>query len=172
MRRTVRVAASIIGAAVIAIVGVSCDDDDPIGPGNQIWVANLNAAAEGNTPPITSPGSGVFTFEDRGTSIEWELTLTNITNVTQSHIHLGTAAAVAPNAGPVIINLFMPVRATGNETGTMNGTVARGTITNGNNGSYSLDALRTLFNSSGVYANVHTTANPGGEIRDQIHPSN
>jgi hypothetical protein len=168
MRRTVGIAAGIIGAAAIAVFALSCGDGT--GPKNKIYVANLNAAAEGGT--VTSPGSGVFTFEDKGTEIDWTLTLTNITNVTQSHIHKGTAANVGQTAGPVIINLFLPNRAPGAETGTLNGEVARGTITNANNSAVSLDSLRVLFNNGNAYANVHTVANPGGEIRDQIHPSN
>ncbi len=170
MRRTVRIAAGIIGAAVIATVAVSCSDDDIAGPTNKTYVANLNAAAEGGT--VTSAGSGVVTFEDKGSVITWSMTLTNMTNVTASHIHLGSAAAVAPNTGPVIINLFLPNRAPGNEIGTVNGLVAQGTITNANSPTVKLDSLRVLFNNGNAYANVHTAANPGGEIRDQIHPSN
>ena len=170
MRRTVGIAAAVIGAAVIATVAVSCGDDDITGTTNPRYIANLNAAAEGGT--VTSPGSGVVTFEDKGDVIEWEMTLTNITNVTQSHIHRGAATNVGASAGPVVINLFMPNRATGAETGTLNGVVARGTITNANNGTVSLDSLRVLFNNGNAYANVHTVANPGGEVRDQIHPSN
>ena len=34
----------------------------------------------------------------------------------------------------------------------------------------SLDSLRVLFNNGNSYANVHTSAHPTGEIRDQIHP--
>ena len=118
MRRTVRVAAGIIGAAVIAVVVVSCGDDDSTGPTNKMYVANLNAAAEGGT--ITSAGSGVVTFEDKGDLITWSMTLTNMTNVTVSHIHLGSATNVGTTAGPVIINLFLPNRAPGNEIGTVN----------------------------------------------------
>lgn len=169
MRRIVRIAAGIIGAAVIAVVVVSCGDDDSTGPANKRYVANLNAAAEGGT--VTSPGSGVVTFEDKGDLITWSMTLTNITNVTQSHIHLG-AANNPPTAGPVIINLFLPNRAPGNEIGTVNGLVAEGTITNANSPNVKLDSLRVLFNNGNAYANVHTAANPGGEIRDQIHPVN
>jgi hypothetical protein len=167
MRRTVGISAGIIGAAVVAFVVVSCGDDST-GPTNKMYVANLNAAAEGGT--VTSPGSGVFTFEDKGTQIDWTLTLSNITNVTASHIHRGDATAIGATAGPVIINLFLPNRPP--ETGTLNGFVASGTITNANNSGVSLDSLRVLFNNGNAYANVHTTANPGGEIRDQVHPSN
>ncbi|HKC80316.1 MAG TPA: CHRD domain-containing protein [Gemmatimonadaceae bacterium] len=167
MRRIVRVAAGIIGAAVIAAVVVSCGDDNSTGPANKKYVANLNAAAEGGT--ITSAGSGVVTFEDKGDLITWSMTLTNMTNVTASHIHLG-AATNPPTAGPVIINLFLPNRAPGNEIGTVNGLVAEGTITNANSPTVKLDSLRVLFNNGNSYANVHTAANPGGEIRDQIHP--
>ena len=168
MRRIVRVAAGIIGAAVVAVVVVSCGDDST-GPANKMYVANLNAAAEGGA--VTSPGSGVVTFEDKDDLITWSMTLTNITNVTQSHIHLG-AATNPPTAGPVIINLFIPNRAPGNEIGTVNGLVAEGTITNANSPTVKLDSLRVLFNNGNAYANVHTAANPGGEIRDQIHPVN
>jgi CHRD domain-containing protein len=167
MRRTVRIAAGIIGAAVVAIVGISCGDDST-GPTNRTYVANLNAAAEQGG--FTSPGSGVFTFVDNGNVIDWTLELTNITNVTASHIHLGAATAVGTTAGPVIINLFLPNRPP--ETGTLNGFVAQGTITNANNSSVSLDSLRVLFNNGNAYANVHTTAHTGGEIRDQVHPAN
>jgi hypothetical protein len=167
MRRTViTLALGSIAAVGVAAVATSCGDSTA--PANKMYVANLNAAAEGGT--VTSPGSGVFTFEDKGTEIDWTLTLTNITNVTASHIHKGTAANVGTTGGPVIINLFLPNRPP--ETGTLSGIVARGTITNANNSGVSLDSLRVLFNNGNAYANVHTTANPGGEVRDQIHPSN
>jgi hypothetical protein len=155
---------------VIAVIVVNCGDDNSTGPANKRYVANLNAAAEGGT--ITSAGSGVVTFEDKGDLITWSMTLTNMTNVTVSHIHLGSATNVGTTAGPVIINLFLPNRGPGNEIGTVNGLVAEGTITNANSPTVKLDSLRVLFNNGNAYANVHTAANPGGEIRDQVHPIN
>ncbi len=164
MRTRVRLAAGIAAAVAIAVFAVGCDDST--GPASNTYTANLIGANEG--PNRTSPGSGVATFVDLGTEIDWTLELTNITAMTASHIHLGSAAAVAPNAGPVIINLFFPNAA----PGPLNGVVARGSITNTNNANVSLDSLRVLFNNGNAYVNVHTTANPGGEIRDQVRPVN
>lgn len=167
MRRTVGIAAGIIAAAVIGIVGVSCDDD-PTAPTPPTYVSNLNAANEGTG--ITSAATGVVTYVDLGTQIDWTMTLNGLTNMTVSHIHRGSATNVGPTAGPVIINLFFPNRPP--ETGTLTGFVAAGTITNANNSGITLDSLRVLFNNGNAYTNVHTVANPGGEIRDQIRPVN
>jgi hypothetical protein len=161
-RKNVGIAASVIGAALIGFAVVSCNDDST-GPANNRYVANLNAAAEGGG--FTSPGSGVVEFLDLGSEITWTMTLTNMTAVTQSHIHLGDATRVGATSGPVIINLFIPNGA----TPTLNGVVAHGSITNANNANVSLDSLRVLFNNGNSYANVHTTAHPAGEIRDQVH---
>jgi hypothetical protein len=158
MRKPVILAAAIAAAATIVFVVASCGSDSTA-PTNKTYVANLIAANEGTGR--TSPGSGVATFVDLGKEIDWTLTLTNMTAVIASHIHGPAAAGV--NA-PVIINLFIPNVA----TGTLNGVVASGTITNANNANVSLDSLRVLFNNGNAYVNVHTSANPGGEIRDQV----
>jgi hypothetical protein len=164
MRKTVvSLAAGIAAAATIAFVAASCGSDST-GPTNQTYVANLIADNEkGN---FTSPGSGTFTFVDLGTEIDWTLNLTNMTAVIASHIHLGDENAVGTTAGPVIVNLFVP----NGPTGTLNGQVAHGSITNANNATISLDSLRVLFNNGHAYANVHTSAHTAGEIRDQVHP--
>lgn len=161
MRRTVGIAAGVIGAAVILFAAESCGDST--GPGPKTYVANLSPANE--VPAKTTTGTGVATFVDLGNEIDWTLTLTNMTGVIASHIHGPAAAGV--NTG-VIINLFLPNVA----TATVNGEVAHGSITNANNATVSLDSLRTLFNNGNAYVNVHTSLNPGGEIRDQVHPSN
>jgi hypothetical protein len=170
MRRTVStLALGLVAAVAVAAVATSCGSDTTAPPANKTYVANLNTAAEGSIPPFTTTGTGVATFVDLGTEIAWTLTLTNMTGVFASHIHLGDATAIAPTpgAGPVIINLFIPNGA----TGVVNGVVAHGSITNANNPNVSLDSLRVLFNNGHAYANVHTSLHTGGEIRDQIHPA-
>jgi len=162
MRRTVStLAVAFVAAVAVAASATSCGSSTA--PTNRTYVANLIAANEGTGH--TSPGSGVATFVDLGSEIDWTLTLTNMTAVIASHIHGPAPAGV--NTG-VIFNLFLPQVA----TPTVNGVVGRGIITNANNANISLDSLRVLFNNGNAYVNVHTSANPGGEIRDQVHASN
>lgn len=165
MHKTVRFRAGVISALLIPMLAlVSCDDDDITGVDDATYTATLNAANEvGTGSNVTATGTVVFV--DRGTSIEWTMTVNNLANVTQSHIHGPAAAGVS--AG-VIINLFMP----NGPTGTLNGEVARGTITDANNANVSLDALRVMLNAGTSYANVHNSAFPGGAIRGQIIRSN
>lgn len=165
MRKKMGLIAGLAIALLIPIVVVSCDDDDPIGPVADTYISNLNSANERPVGASTATGTGVVTYVDNGTSIDWTMTLTNMSAVTQSHIH--APAGVDANAS-VIINLFMP----NGPTGTLNGVVATGSITNANNVNVSLDSLRTLFNNGNAYSNVHTSAFPPGAIRGQVTPSN
>ena len=157
MRRKAGIAAGIIGTVVIAAVAASCGSSTA--PGPKQYVATLSPANE--SPPKTTTGTGVATFVDNGNVIDWTMELTGMTGVFASHIHLGSATVFN---GSVIFNLFMP---TGN-SGTLNGVVGRGTITNSNNVNISLDSLRVLFKNGNAYVNVHTAANTSGEIRGQV----
>jgi hypothetical protein len=158
MRRTVGITLGAAAAVALVFVAASCGKDST-GLGSPTYTAVLSPANE--VPAKTSTGTGTVTFVDLGTEIDWTMELANISAVTMSHIH-GPAAAGA-NAS-VIINLFMP----NGTSGTLNGTVAQGTITNANNAAVSVDSVRKLMNAGLAYANVHTTTNPGGEIRGQI----
>jgi hypothetical protein len=159
MYRTVRIAAGIAAAVAVTALAISCGDSTA--PGPKRYIANLSPANE--VPLKTTTGTGVVTFVDHGTTIDWTMTLTGMENVTMSHIHLPAATGV--NAS-VAIFLFTPIT----PTGTLNGFVSAGSITNSSNVGVSLDSLRVLFNNGNAYVNVHTAVNPGGEIRDQIHP--
>jgi hypothetical protein len=157
-KNTVLLTTGIAAAVVLSLVAMSCGSSTDVN--SKVYVATLLPANE--VPPKTSAGSGVATFDDVGTEIDWTLELTNMTGVTLSHIHLGPAGVAPP--GNIIENLFIPLSA----TPTVNGVVMQGSITNANNPAVSLDSLRVLFNNGGAYVNVHTSVNPGGEIRGQI----
>ena len=160
MRRTIGFAAGIIAAATIAFVGTSCGSDSTA-PGPKTYVANLIAANEPNGVS-TATGTGVATFVDNGSQIDYTLSVTGLTAVTASHIHV---AAAGVNGG-IIFNLFIP----NNPTGAVNGVIATGIITNANNQNVSLDSLRVLFNNGNSY--VHNSQFGGGAIRDQVRPIN
>lgn len=80
-----------------------------------------------------------------------------------SHIHL---APVGVN-GPIVVPLF-----SGIQSGLFDGVLAQGTITaadlSGPLVGASLDALIAEMNAGNTYVNIHTLANPGGEIRGQF----
>ena len=159
MRKTVRIAAGSVAAVIVGLFALSCGSSTA--PGPKQYIATLSPANE--VPIKTTTGTGVVTFVDNGTSIDWTMTLTNMINVTNSHIHAPGAVGVPAN---VIIFLFTPIT----PTGTLNGVVSKGSITNSSNVGVSLDSLRVLFNNGNAYVNVHTAVNPGGEIRDQVRP--
>jgi hypothetical protein len=137
--------------------------------------ANLMGYQE--TPStLSSPGTGVFRAKiaENDQSFDWVLTFSGLTAVAQAHIHFGARAL----SGGVSIFLCSnlgngppgtqpcPVSA-GTVSGTARATDVIGPAAQGiNPGEFAkiLDAIR-----SGVaYANVHTAARPGGEIRGQI----
>ena len=157
MRRKVGIALGVVGAVMVAAIAQSCGDSTA--PVARQYVATMLPGNE--IPPKTTTGTGVTTFVDNGSQIDWTMSLTGMTGVFASHIHLGSATV----SGPVIFNLFVP---NGTNTYTLNGVVGSGTITNANNVAISLDSLRVLLNNGNAYVNVHTTANQGGEIRGQI----
>ncbi|HZK78459.1 MAG TPA: CHRD domain-containing protein, partial [Gemmatimonadaceae bacterium] len=81
--------------------------------------------------------------------------------VTMAHIHNGAVGV----AGPVVVTLFAP----GTPTGTINGVLVSGSLTSTNLPSgVTLESLKALLLSGNAYINVHTVANPGGEIRGQL----
>jgi hypothetical protein len=161
MRRTVRIAAGVAAAVVVTVFAISCGSSTAASP--PTYTANLVGTAE--VPPSGSTGTGTATFVDNTTSIDYTLSVTGLTGVTASHIHGPGAVGVNAN---VIINLFNPLGA----TGAVNGVIATGTITDANNPNFTVAALRAMFIAGTAYANVHTTANPGGAIRGQIIRSN
>jgi hypothetical protein len=158
-------------ATAIAIVACG-DDDDPVQPVSKIvtFKATMNAAAEIQTPAVVSPGVGTFTATlDTSTNVfTYDVTFSGlVANVTLGHIH-GPAAATA-NAGTTINFATLPgaTFSLGATAGTAHGTTtlnAANQITATVNG----DSLKKLLFAGLTYANIHTTAFGGGEIRGQI----
>jgi hypothetical protein len=136
-------------AALAAAIGLasSCGGTDSKPNTMVVKSASLNGAQE--TPPLTTfaTGTAVFTIDTDSGSISGTVNTSNIDG-TVAHIHEGPIGT----ASPVIIPL------TKGDAGTW--TVPDGTM-------LSPSQLESLKNGN-LYVNVHTTANPNGEIRGQI----
>ncbi len=113
-------------------------------PGDSLWVATLTGSQE--TPPVTSTGTGTAAviLDAAKTSLRYHVNTTGLT-LTNAHIHKG----IATIAGAVI-HPFSPIAAV------MDGTIAL-------SGTDAQDLAAGLW-----YVNVHTAANPGGELRGQL----
>lgn len=92
----------------------------------------------------------------------YRLLVRDIEDVTAAHIHVGQPG----EDGDVVALLF-----SGDPAGEFNGQLAEGVITEADlTGPLAgdMDDLIALLESGGLYVNVHTVVNPGGEIRGQI----
>jgi hypothetical protein len=114
----------------------------------QTFKADLKGSEE--VPPNTSSGSGTITatFDPASKQLSWEGTVTGLSgNATAAHFH--GPAEKGKNAG-----ILVP--APGVTTGAFKG---QATLT---------DAQVQALTGGMTYFNVHTQANPGGELRGQV----
>ena len=151
MRRLVLLALSLSVALAVLPSTVSAGTN---------FVAPMSGDEE--VPPVETQARGVAKFKLRDQGLVFKVNVANIEDVVASHIHCG---AVGVN-GPVGVTLFAggPVN--------VNGTLAKGVITapdeDNGCGWTDLDAVVAALESGNTYVNVHTVANPGGEIRGQV----
>lgn len=134
-------------AAAIALAGFAASAQQAV-----IYKAHLTAKDE--VPPNASAatGDGTFTLNPATKELTWVVTFTGLTGpATAAHIHGPAAAGV--NAGVVVP--FDPPKA---PAGEIKGSKA---LTD--------DQIADL-KAGKYYANIHTDANKGGEIRGQLMP--
>jgi len=136
-------------ATTLAFVGCSSTSMSmPMANSNvATFGASLSGASE--VPPNATAGSGTLTATlDKGTSVlKWKLTYSGLTGpATMAHFH--GPAMPGTNAG-VVVPFPSPVSPAEGQT--------------------TLSAAQIADLMAGKwYANVHTAANPGGEIRGQV----
>lgn len=133
---------------------------DPVELTDQVLYTELSGDNE--VPPVEtmSSGSAIVWVTDDG-SLHFQVMVNDIVDVTASHIHL----APEGENGPVVVPLF-----SGEFSG--DGVLAEGTITadmlSGVLEGMTLEDLMAHMVAGNTYVNVHTAANPGGEIRGQL----
>lgn len=152
--------------ALSTLVAVGCDDEDedPNGPPDtNTFNASLTGAKERPTASTsTATANAVFTSSTSGstTTIQYTVTITGGTlsgPITAAHIH-----------GPAGVNdVATPIVTLAAATGTT-GVVISGSFTTTGNASINMAQLLTHMLAGNTYINLHTAANPSGEIRGQI----
>lgn len=139
-------------AVLVAAVAARDEGADP-----EVFTANMSGAAERPTP-VASSATGVATFTVRQDTVTFSISVNGLSGVaTMVHIH---APADTGQAGPPVHNFTI--------TGAAAGTIVSGMFFRPSSGAIRQDSLLTLMRNGRAYVNVHTVANPNGEIRGQI----
>jgi hypothetical protein len=149
--------------ALTAVTAVACDDEDEdidAPPDTQTLSADLTGAAERPTPVTTNAtGDAEFVISTSGTTttITYTVTVSGLSGpITAAHIHGPANASVAAN-------VIVPLSAV-----TGSGTSFTGSFTTTGNSTIDMATLVTHMLAGNTYINIHTAANPNGEIRGQI----
>lgn len=134
------------------------------------FVAHLTGAQE--VPPTNSTGKGTLDIRlvSNGTKLRFKLTSNGVSQITQSHIHIG-----APGVnGPVtVFFVAQPPAPWGSVTGDnfeVGGVRTAGDVHLPSNPSFTFADLVAALRSGNAYANIHSPAHLGGEIRGVIKP--
>jgi len=155
--RTLIASAVLMAAIIISATALACgSDNNTTLPTTVTFGTTMNGAGE--NPAKNVPGVGTATIVKSGGTYTFTINFSGMTGpLTGAHIH-GPAAAGA-NA-----NVIVPFSTAGAGT---SGTLT-GTFTSTNTAAISNDSLDVLMRTGNAYVNLHTTANPGGEIRGQL----
>lgn len=135
----------------------------------QRFAATLSGAQE--VPPVPTIGSGFarLVLDDATTLLRVQLTASRLRGVTAAHIHLGRPG----ENGPVVLFLFGPAPRPvdlGMDALLTNRSFTAADLT-GPLAGQPLAVLAQEMLAGNTYVNVHTMANPNGEIRGQIVPA-
>ncbi|WP_025025933.1 CHRD domain-containing protein [Caldalkalibacillus mannanilyticus] len=129
-----------------------------------MFSARLRGAEE--VPPVRTNARGfaIFSLSRDGRRLRYIVAAENIRNTTEGHIHLGRRG----ENGPIVAFLFGPFRRPVSvRRGFVVGTITQNDLV-GPLAGRSLASLIRQMRRGNTYVNVHTTQNPGGEIRGQI----
>ncbi|MCK6430624.1 MAG: CHRD domain-containing protein [Burkholderiaceae bacterium] len=146
------------------------------------YAETVHAKLEGfqEVPAVSTVGGGRFKakIDEHAGSIFWELEYEGLqADALQAHIHFGQRHTNGGITVWLCSNLPSPPTPAGIQicplrAGSINGTIMAANVV-GPGGAQQLPAggfeqLVRAIRANATYANVHTTASPGGEIRGQV----
>ena len=136
-------------AVVLALLVAACGGGGNDGAPPNVLVKHVVLTGAQENPAVTTPaaGQGVFSFNMDSGEVTGSVTTFGL-NATAAHIH----EAAAGINGPVIVPLVQ------GPPGTWTAPP----------GSMLTDSQKQALTAGNLYVNVHSAANPGGEIRAQI----
>jgi hypothetical protein len=163
----------LVTAFALAITGViaSCDDDDITGiddfpeafEEDATWTATLS----GEVPGVPATATGRAFFVDRGNTIDYFIEYSGLTTAaTNAHLHLTVG-------GGIYVQLQFVRQQSGALIGSLDTSPGidvspQPPLTPGQTGTQTPADLRNLLDTGGLYVNIHTSQNPGGEIRGTV----
>jgi hypothetical protein len=128
----------------------------------EVFVAsNMTGAKE--VPPVNSMASGSTTFVNNQTVIDYDLSVSDLYNVTAAHIHQGRGGV----NGPIVVTLYKTADPSPGLFGGYSGNITSSMLEGPLKGKQ-LSALVDILSNGQAYVNVHTIKNKNGEIRDQV----
>ncbi|VFJ14962.1 CHRD domain-containing protein [Candidatus Nitrosocosmicus franklandus] len=130
---------------------------------NHEFSANLTGQEE--VPPVDTQATAEAIFvpiAPANETIDYFLNSTNLSGVTQGHIHSGEKGV----NGPIVVTLFS--YNTTQDAVSENGTITADNLEGPLQGKTVADLISAMKNSS-TYVNFHTEQNPEGEIRGQLN---
>lgn len=158
-----RLAAGLFTAAVIALAPGLVAAQTATPNGTTQWKATLSGGSEVPSNSSTAKGDFTATLDETNKTFSWVLNVPNISNATMAHLH----QAPAGTSGPVVMDLWVPPLSQTSANSINTSSVSREINLSGTLAG-SFPAFVAALKAGNIYVNVHTTANPGGEIRGQV----
>ena len=147
----------LIGSVSVGTIAFADDDDD-----NE-FTAKLTGSEE--VTPVVTDTTGEASFEVDDDKIEFELEVEDGVLITRAHIH----CAPTGQNGPIVVGLLenLPSGVKLSDDVELKGTLTDDSISNPLCGATIEDLVESMRDGN-TYVNVHSMANPGGEVRGQI----
>jgi hypothetical protein len=154
-----------VGLAVLAVALPACDKAS-----DNVEIFTTNLAGSNEVPNSNSGAFGACGLQIEGNRVLYSMETHGLSNIIGAHIH----SAAAGSNGPIRVPFIPPPGSTASIlTGSDIIASRDGVLTSGSFGpsdvrAVSYDQLLSEIRAGNVYCNVHTTRNPGGEIRGQL----